>query len=41
MDNNSLLYFVIILQFAELILTLFMFGLILDMKDENNRIYKR
>lgn len=41
MDNNSLLYFVIILQFLDTVFTLLALGLIIDIRDENGRIYKR
>ena len=41
MDANTLLYFLIVVEIIHILVSLMMLGLILDVRDENERIYRR
>lgn len=41
MDANTLLYFLIVVEIIHILVSLMMLGLVLDVRDENERIYRR
>lgn len=41
MDNNTLLYFLLVVEIIHIIMTMITLGLVLDLKDEAERSYIR
>ena len=41
MDANTLLNFLIVVEIIHILVSLMMLGLVLDVRDENERIYRR
>ena len=41
MDNNTLLYFLLIVEIIHILMTMVTLGLVLDLKDEAERAYIR
>lgn len=41
MDNNTLLYFLLVVEIIHILMTMVTLGLVLDLKDETERTYIR
>lgn len=41
MDNNTLIYFLLIVEIIHIVMTMITLGLVLDLKDETERSYIR